>query len=111
MKLHKCAHEETEKILEKIRISCPLYKQAQEKYQFTFEKIIFRKRIPAYPQRAPNTNRMHVNTQAERALNAVTFGEDSGILLNMLVSTKKRVTSNVIRPGTTLGSTKKLTLN
>ena len=54
---------------------------------------------------------MHDKTQADKALNPSTFGELPGMLLKMLVRTKKRVTSRVILPGTTLGSIRKLTYN
>ena len=76
---------------------------------FTFKKKVFLKRIPAYPISAPNTNKMQDKTHAERALNPSTFGDVVGILLKILVRTKKRVTSKVILPGTTSGSIRKLT--
>ena len=76
---------------------------------YTFKKNVFLKRIPAYPISAPKTNKIQDKTQAERALNPSTFGDVVGMLLKMLVRTKKRVTSKVILPGIMLGSIRKLT--
>ena len=70
---------------------------------------IFLNNIPAYPTRAPNTKSIHDKTQTVSALNPSTFGEVPGISLKRLVNTKNRVTNKVILPGTTFGSTRKLT--
>ena len=59
--------------------------------------------------RAPKRNSIHDKTQADNALNPTTFGEFPGMLLNILVKTKNKVTRRVILPGTTLGSIRKLT--
>ena len=77
--------------------------------EITFKKKNFLNRIPAYPISAPKTNKIHDNTHAERALNPSAFGDVVGMLLKMLVRTKKRVTSKVILPGIMLGSIRKLT--
>ena len=53
--------------------------------EITFKKKCFLNRIPAYPISAPKTNKIHDNTQAERALNPPTFGDVVGILLKILV--------------------------
>ena len=65
--------------------------------------------IPAYPKSAPKTKRMQENIHDEIALNPFTFGEFVVVVLNILINTKNKVTSNVIRPGTTSGSMRKLT--
>ena len=71
--------------------------------------IFFLNKIPAYPNRAPNTNSMHERIQADRALKPSTLGEVAEIVLKVLISTKKRIIKSDMRPGTTSGSIKKLT--
>jgi hypothetical protein len=51
---------------------------------------------------------MHVMTQAEMEVRPSTFGELEVMLVKMLISTRKRVTSRVIRPGTISGGIRKL---
>ena len=60
------------------------------------------------PNKAPNTNRMQVMTQAEIDVSPSTFGELVVMFVKMLIKTRNRVTSNVIRPGTISGGIKKL---
>ena len=64
--------------------------------------------IPAYPRIAEKTNTMHDNIQVDNAENPSTFGEPDITELNILISTKNRVTSSDILPATCLGSIKKL---
>lgn len=75
----------------------------------TFARRFFLKRIPAYPDKAPKTKRMQVMTQAEMEVRPSTLGELEVMLLKMLISTRKRVTSRVMRPGTISGGIRKLT--
>ena len=65
--------------------------------------------IPAYPKRAPKTNKIQENIQADIALIPSTFGEFVVLVLKILIKTKNRVTNSVMRPGTSLGSMTKLT--
>ena len=52
---------------------------------------------------------MQEQIQADAALNPSTFGEVLIMLLKILMSTRKSVTSNVIRPGIASGLMRKLT--
>ena len=65
---------------------------------------------PAYPIKAPKTKRMQVITQAEMDVSPSTFGELLVMFVKMLIKTRNKVTSKVIRPGTISGGIRKLTL-
>ena len=52
---------------------------------------------------------MQVMTQAEMEVRPSTLGELEVMLLKMLINTRKRVTSRVMRPGTISGGIRKLT--
>ena len=57
----------------------------------------------AYSKRAPNTKKMQTNIQAAIAVIPSTLGEFDVTMLKMLISTRKRVMSMAILPGTTSG--------
>ena len=65
--------------------------------------------MPAYAANAPNTKNKQENIQADTALNPEELGELELKLLNMLITTRNSVISNIILPGITSGSIKKLT--
>ena len=56
--------------------------------------------IPAYPRMAENTNSMQDIIQVDIAENPSTFGDIDITELNMLINTKKSVTSKDILPAT-----------
>ena len=64
---------------------------------------------PAYSATAAATKTMQPSNQVEMEVRPCTVGDTVLMVLNMLVSTRKRVTSNPILPGTTAGEIKKLT--
>ena len=63
----------------------------------------------AYSRRARKTKNMQAIIQEAMAVIPSTFGEMFVMVLKMLVSTRNRVTSSAIRPGTTSGGIRKLT--
>ena len=75
---------------------------------YTFDKWFFLYNIPVNPNKAPNTKRMQVITQAEIEVSPSTFGEFVVMFVKMLINTRNRVTNNVMRPGTISGGIKKL---
>ena len=77
----------------------------------TFDLIRILYKIPAYPRMAEKTKEMHDIIQVDIAENPSTFGDMDITELNMLIKTKKRVTSNDILPATIWGSMRKLTCN
>ncbi len=60
------------------------------------------------PTSAPNTNKMHVRTQADMEVSPSTLGELLVMLVKILIRTRNRVTRRVIRPGTISGGIRKL---
>ena len=65
--------------------------------------------MAAYSRSARKTKNMQAIIQDAIAFIPSTFGETFVIVLKILVSTRKRVTSNAILPGTTSGGITKLT--
>ena len=74
-----------------------------------FNNIFFFNSIPEYATKAANTNIIHEKSHADAALNPSELGEFEVRLFIRLISTRNRVTNNVILPGTTSGSITKLT--
>ena len=65
--------------------------------------------MAAYSRSARKTKNLQAIIQDDMAVIPSTFGDTFVIVLKMLVSTRKRVTSNAILPGTTSGGMTKLT--
>ena len=61
------------------------------------------------PIKAPKTKKMQTNIQAPMAVIPSTLGELVVTMLKMLISTRKRVMSMAILPGTTSGGMRKPT--
>ena len=61
--------------------------------------------MTVYSPSAPKTKMMQAMTQASMAVSPSALGELVWIVLKMLISTRKMVTSRVIRPGITSGFT------
>ena len=74
----------------------------------TLGKYLILNNIPAYPTRAAKTNSIHEINHVETAVNPSTFGELDAAVLKILINTRNIVTNNVIRPGTSSGSMRKL---
>ena len=64
--------------------------------------------MKAYSTNAPNTNRIQTNIQTSMAVKPSAFGLFVVIALKIFTKTRKRVTSNVIRPGITSKGIRKL---
>ena len=67
--------------------------------------------IDVYPSRAAKTKKIQVIIQAVIDESPSTFGDWLVIVLKMLIKTRKRVTSNVIRPATISTGIKKPAYN
>ena len=65
--------------------------------------------MAAYSSSARKTKNIQAIIQDDMAVIPSTFGDTFVIVLNILVSTRKRVTSKAILPGTTSGGMTKLT--
>ena len=65
--------------------------------------------MAAYSSSARKTKNIQAIIQDDMAVIPSTLGDTFVIVLKMLVSTKKRVTSKAILPGTTSGGMTKLT--
>ena len=66
----------------------------------TFLLTLMLHNIPAYPRMAENTNKMQDIIQVDIAENPSTFGDIAITELNILINTKKSVTSKDILPAT-----------
>ena len=74
----------------------------------TFIFLYSKTRMPAYPARAPNTNKMQANIQHVNAVSPFDLSNWSVKLAKMLVRTKNNVMSRAILPGTISGGIRKL---
>ena len=66
----------------------------------TFPGALILHNIPAYPRIAEKTNNIHDSIQVDNAENPLTFGETDITELNILMSTKNKVTRRDILPAT-----------